>query len=90
MRRELRCFLGMAGYYPCLCKNCSVVLAPLTKLCSPAFPFMWDKDCDHAFNAAKSLLCSAAVLAAPNLSFPFKLKLDASNYGGVLLLQDGW
>ncbi|TKS65422.1 Retrovirus-related Pol polyprotein from transposon opus [Collichthys lucidus] len=89
-RRELRRFLGMAGYYRCFCKNFSIVVAPLTKLCSPAIPFVWDDACDHAFTAAKSLLCSAPVLAAPDFTRPFKLEVDASAIGaGAVLLQDG-
>lgn len=89
-RRELRHFLGMVGYYRCFCRNFSVVVAPLTRLCSPSVPFMWTEDCDGAFNAAKSLLCSAPVLSAPNFSLPFKLEVDASATGtGAVLLQDG-
>lgn len=34
-RRELRRFLGMAGYYRCFCNNVSAVAAPLTDLLSP-------------------------------------------------------
>lgn len=39
-RRELWCFLGMVGYYRCFCGDFSVVVSPLTKLCSPAVPFV--------------------------------------------------
>ena len=34
--------------------------------------------CQCAFEAAKSLLCSAPVLAAPDFSRPFQLEVDAS------------
>lgn len=89
-RRELRRFLGMAGYYRCFCKNFSVVVNPLTSLCSPKVPFVWSAECQYAFEAAKSLLCSAPVLAAPNFSHPFKLEVDASASGaGAVLMQDG-
>ena len=86
-RRELRRFLGMAGYYRCFCKNFSVVVSPLTKLSSPKQPFVWTEECKHAFEGAKSLLCSAPVLAAPDFSRPFTLEVDASasGAGGVLL-----
>lgn len=63
-RQELRRFLGMTGYYRYFCKNFSVVVATLTKLCSPAVPFLWCDECQYAFDAAKSVLCSAPVLAA--------------------------
>lgn len=88
-RRELKRFLGMTGYYRCFCKNFAVVVAPLTRLCSPKVPFEWSGECQHAFESAKSLLCSAPVLAAPNFSQPFKLEVDASATGaGAVLLQD--
>ena len=67
-----------------------MVVAPLTRLCSPAVPFLWDGDCQRAFEAAKSLLCSAPVLSAPNFALPFKIEVDASASGaGAVLLQEG-
>lgn len=48
-RRELRRFLGIASYYRCFCRNVSLAVAPLTRLCSPATPFVRDEDCAHAF-----------------------------------------
>lgn len=66
------------------------MVTPLTKLCSPVVPFVWTDECDHAFSTAKSLLCSAPVLAAPNFSLPFKLEVDACATGaGAVPLQDG-
>ena len=87
-QRELRQFLGMAGYYRCFSRNFSVVVAPLTSLCSPAVPYVWSTACQCAFEAAKSLLCSAPVLAAPDFMRPFQLEVDASAVGaGAVLLQ---
>ena len=89
-RRELRRFLGMAGYYRCFCKNFSVVVAPMTKLCSPVVLLRGMMIVNMLLAATKSLLCSAPVLAAPNFSQPFKLEVDASALGaGAVLLQDG-
>ena len=80
----------MAGYYQCFCKKISVVFNPLTSLCSPRVPFVWSTECQYAFEAAKSLLCSAPVLAEPNFSHPFKLEVDASASGaGAVLTQNG-
>lgn len=44
-RRELRRFLGMAGYYRRFCKNFSSVAAPLTALTSPSKHFVWSGEC---------------------------------------------
>lgn len=65
------------------------MVSPLARLCSPAVPFVWSEECDQAFNVAKSILCSAPALVAPNFSCPFKLEMDASATGaGAVLLQN--
>uniref|UniRef100_A0A671UEB7 Gypsy retrotransposon integrase-like protein 1 n=1 Tax=Sparus aurata TaxID=8175 RepID=A0A671UEB7_SPAAU len=89
-RRELRRFLGMAGYYRCFCNNFSAVAAPLTDLLSPKTRFHWSESCQRAFDCVKALLAHAPVLAAPAFDRPFKLAVDASDAGaGAVLLQDG-
>lgn len=88
-RRELRRFLGMAGYYCSFCKNFSTVVAPLTSLLSPVNSFVWTEDCQNAFEAVKAMLSSAPILAAPNFERSFKLEVDASAVGaGAVLLQE--
>lgn len=89
-RRELRRFLGMAGYYRGFCKNFSMIAHPLTSLLSPSRTFLWSDECQHAFNSIKGLLCSAPVLAAPDCDSAFKLDVDASAVGaGAVLIQEG-
>lgn len=89
-RRELRRFLGMVGYYQCFCKNSLSVVAPLTQLCSPKVCFSWTDECQKAFLSVKSLLYSAPVLSAPDVTRPFQLEVDASAVGiGAVLLQEG-
>lgn len=88
-RKALRRFLGMAGYYRSFCRNFSTVTRPLTDLLSPKIDFVWSPECQHAFESVKSLLCHSPVLAAPDLSHPFKLEIDASAVGaGAVLLQE--
>ncbi|KAL0153020.1 hypothetical protein M9458_051619 [Cirrhinus mrigala] len=88
-KRELRRFLGMAGYYRAFCRNFSDVALPLTDLLRLSQKFVWDAACQHAFNAIKTLLCSVPVLAAPDYSRTFKIDVDASATGaGAVLLQD--
>lgn len=87
-RREVRRFLGMAGYYRNFCKNFSSVVAPLTDLISPKVAFHWSDSSQQAFENAKALLICAPVLAAPDFSKPFRLAVDASDFGaGAVLLQ---
>lgn len=66
------------------------VIAPLTRLCSPKVDFSWTNDCQQAFLSAKSLLCCAPVLSAPDVYRAFQLEVDASAVGaGAVLLQEG-
>lgn len=47
-RRELRRFLGMVLLSLFLQKLVSTVVSPLTRLCSPAVPFVWSEECHQA------------------------------------------
>ncbi len=88
-RRELRRFLGMAGYNLRFCQNFSTVACPLTNLLSPSNSFVWTKECQYTFDNVKVLLCSVPVLPAPELLRPFKLEIVASAVGaGAVLLQE--
>lgn len=88
-RRELRRFLGMAGYYRSFCRNFSTVVCPLTSLLSPKADFVWSDACQQAFESIKLLLTCAPVLAAPDFSRPFKIEVDASSLGaGAVLVQE--
>ncbi|KAL0151722.1 hypothetical protein M9458_052948 [Cirrhinus mrigala] len=89
IRRELRRFLGMSGYYRCFCRNFSTVVYPLTSLLSPASAFVWTEACQHAFESVKLLLTNVPVLAAPDFTRSFKLEVDASAVGmGAILIQE--
>ncbi len=87
--KELRRFLGMAGYYRSFCKNFSMVVNPLTSLLSPSRTFVWNDECQNAFDNVKALLCSTPVLSAPDVERIFKLEIDASSVGaGAVLVQE--
>ncbi|KAL0152873.1 hypothetical protein M9458_051806 [Cirrhinus mrigala] len=89
-KRELRQFLGMAGYYRGFFRNFSAVVSPLTDLLSSSRKFIWDSGCSLAFDAVKDLLCNAPVLSAPKFEKLFKLQVDASatRAGAVFLQED--
>lgn len=53
-RRELKRFLGIAGYYRAFCRNFAQVVTPLTDLTSPKIPYQWTPECQSAFEKAKS------------------------------------
>ena len=81
-------FLGMSGYYRKFCKNFSSVCEPLTHLVSKHKEFVWDLECQRAFNTIKGLLVSSPILM-PNFKKRFLLAVDTNDVGaGAVLLQE--
>ncbi|CAL9012117.1 unnamed protein product, partial [Prunus brigantina] len=84
--REVRSFLGHAGFYRRFIKDFSKISTPLCRLLQKDVPFVFDDECEKAFNHLKELLTSAPVIVPPDWSLPFELMCDASDYalGAVL------
>ena len=70
-KRQMRRFLGMAGYYRKFCDNFSVIAEPLTNLLSKRTKFIWTNDCQKAFDILKAILKNEPVLLAPNFAKEF-------------------
>ncbi|XP_063846193.1 uncharacterized protein LOC135092012 [Scylla paramamosain] len=88
-RRELRRFLGMAGFYRRFCPNFADAAGPLTRLTSGNVAYEWTPACQHAFNQLKNLLAREPVLRAADFSKPFIIHTDASDHAsGAALLQE--
>ena len=86
--KDIRSFLGLAGYYRKFIPGFSSIAAPLLQLTQKAASFIWTDACEQDFQRLKQLLCSAPILAYPDFGKEFFLQTDASDYGvGAVLSQ---
>ena len=91
--KQLRGFLGLAGYYRKFIDQFAQVATPLTDLLSKDRLFIWSRASQEAFETLQAKLCSAEVLAYPDKKLDKKLNTDASGHAisGVLVqvMEDG-
>jgi hypothetical protein len=84
--KEIRSFLGHAGFYRRFIKDFNKIARPLCKLLAKETPFEFDEECLKAFGALKEILTSTPVIRPPSWGEPFEIMCDASDYavGAVL------
>ncbi|CAN6691834.1 unnamed protein product [Malus baccata var. baccata] len=84
--REVRSFLGHAGFYRRFIKDFSKIAQPLCRLLQKDVSFEFNEACEKAFKHLKDLLTTAPIITPPDWSIPFELMCDASDYalGAVL------
>ncbi|XP_042472345.1 uncharacterized protein LOC122055012 [Zingiber officinale] len=86
--REVRAFLGHAGFYRRFIRDFSKIALPLSQLLQKDVLFDFDQGCREAFDKLKEALTSAPIIRPPDWSLPFELMCDASDYAvGVVLAQ---
>lgn len=86
--RQVRGFLGLAGWYRRFIKNFSSLTFPITETLSSKRKFHWTPEADEAFELVKKRLTTAPVLINPDFSKKFFVHCDASDYGiGAVLVQ---
>jgi len=90
--REVRAFLGLAGYYRRFVRDFAAIAAPLHALMGKGKTFKWDSATQQAFDKLKEALTSPPILAMPTDEGDYILDTDASDtaIGAVLSVrQDG-
>ncbi|KAL4386192.1 hypothetical protein GQ457_09G013260 [Hibiscus cannabinus] len=87
--KEVRGFLGIAGYYRRFIKGFATIAAPLSDLLKKAETFEWTSTAQDAFDILKTTLCNAPILRLPCFEKVFYMETDASGIGiGAVLTQD--
>ena len=89
--REVRSFLGHAGFYRRFIKDFSKVALPLSRLLQKDIEFEFSEDCKQAFDKLMTALMQAPIVRGPDWSQPFEIMCDASNHavGAALAQREG-
>jgi len=88
--KEVRSFLGMAGYYRHIVKDFSIIAKLMTQLTQKNIKFVWTQECENYFQVLKQKLVTAPILTLPDPSKRFTIYSDASRIElGCVLMQDG-
>ncbi|KAM6547440.1 hypothetical protein CsatB_019116 [Cannabis sativa] len=84
--KDIRSFLGHAGFYRRFIKNFSMISRPLCNLLAKDATFEWTPKCEESFQTLVNSLTSAPIIQSPDWSLPFEIMCDASNFavGAVL------
>ena len=90
-KKQVRSFMGLAGYYRDFIPNFAAVAAPLSDLTRKGQPSKveWGDAQEKAYQTIKILLTSEPILRLPDPEKTFVLRTDASDYGiGAVLMQE--
>ena len=90
-QKEVRSFLGHAGYYRRFIENFSKLASPFFMLLMKDVQFDWNDACQTTFTELKKRLSIAHILRGPNWALPFHISSNASDtaIGIVLGQQEG-
>jgi len=88
--KDVRSFLGLAGFYRKFVQHFGIISKPLTELLKKHTLFVWTDDHQRAFEVLKQALVTTPVLALPDFEQTFCIYTDACATGvGAVLMQNG-
>ena len=79
--KELKQFLGLAGYYRKFVQHFADLSRPLARLTCKDRVFEWTHECRKVFDILKQSLCAQPILKYADTSKGYTLYTDASKYG---------
>jgi hypothetical protein len=85
--KEVRSFLGMAGYYRRFVAHYGIISKSLINLLKKDQIFGWNDEAQKAFEALKEALVQTSVLSIPDFSQQFVVETDTSGSGIGAVLQ---
>ena len=86
--KEVRSFLGHAGYYRRFIEIFSKIASPLFSLLMKDVEFLWTEKFEQAFLKLKKCVTATPILRGTNWKFPFHIATDAPDMAvGVFLGQ---
>ncbi|XP_057329925.1 uncharacterized protein LOC130670528 [Microplitis mediator] len=88
-QKNIRQFLGLAGYYRRFIHRFSQIAKPLTNLLKKSMTFEWGRSQQEAFEILRDKLCEEPVLQYPDQSQPFVVTTDASGIAIAGILSQG-
>jgi hypothetical protein len=65
---QVRSFLGLAGYYHRFILNFSKISKHISDLLMKEEKFVWNVECDEAFQTWKKMLTTSPMLAQPDIA----------------------
>lgn len=87
---ELKSFMGGINFYRKFIMHFSEISRSLHQLSNISATFLWTTETISNFNKLKKALCLVPVLHLPDLSQPFEIESDASQYAiGAIPKQGG-
>lgn len=78
--KNVRSFLGHAGFYRRFIKDFSAISRPLCNFLAKYALFEWTSACQKAFDKLKEMLTTAPIMQLPYWSISFDLMYDATGY----------